>query len=398
MLWIHGGANIVGSGIINGANFARDGVVLVSMNYRLGLFGVFAHPDLTRAAEAAGEATGNFGVMDQIAALEWIQRNISEFGGDPKRVTIFGVSAGGTHVNNLMTSPRAKGLFHRAIAQSGANGLTVSRSLPDFQRIIAAFTEREAGGSFERLKSMAWRDLYEPFPARVGFQTIIDGKVLTDHVPKIFSRGEQNNVPYIGGANSFEGSLASAIPIPAFNVAMKQNIDAVVKAYDRPSEDEMLPLLFYGDALFVAPTRYLVARMDGVRSRGWTYHMDYVFEQLLGKVPGTSHGGEVRYVFDILDVLNANEQIARRIGIPAGRYEPTDRDLATARMMHKYWIQFAKKGNPNGKGLPRWPAYTPAKSNTLLISNDGTEVKKGLREKPLDLVESMALKRLDGNQ
>lgn len=398
MLWIHGGANILGSGIINGANFARDGVVLVSMNYRLGLFGVFAHPELTRAAKTAGEAVGNFGVMDQIAALEWIKRNIANFGGDPGRVTIFGVSAGGTHVNNLMASPRAKGLFHRAIAQSGANGLTVSRSLSDVERVGVAFTGKKANGSIERLKATTWRDLYEPFPAQVGFQTFVDGEILTDHVPEIFRRGEQNDVPYIGGANSFEGSLASAIPIPAFAVAMNQNIEAVVKAYGRPREDEMLPLLFYGDALFVAPTRYLVARMDTVKSGGWTYRMDYVLESLLGKAPGTSHGGEVSYVFDILSVLNLNERMARRFGIPAGRYEPTKKDHATARMMHRYWIQFAKNGDPNGEDLPPWPAYTPAKGNTLLLSNDGTRIKEKLRQKQLDLVESIALKGLNGNR
>ena len=398
MLWIHGGANIVGSGIINGANFARDDVVLVSMNYRLGLFGVFAHPDLTRAAETAGEATGNFGVMDQIAALKWIKHNIANFGGDPGRVTIFGVSAGGTHVNNLMVSPRAKGLFHRAIAQSGANGLTVSRSLSDFDRVAVAFTKENAAGSIERLKAMTWRDLYEPFPARVGFQTFVDGEVLTDHVPEIFRRGEQNDVPYIGGANSYEGSLASAIPIPAFTVAMNQNIEAVVEAYDRPREDEMLPLLFYGDALFVAPTRYLGARMDMVKSGGWTYRMDYVWEAFLGKVPGTSHGAEVPYVFDILGAFNLNERLASQLGIPAGRYEPTEKDHDTARVMHQYWVQFAKSGDPNGKNLPRWPAYTSANANTLLISNGGTGVKEALREKQLDLVESIGLKRLEGGQ
>ncbi len=389
MLWIHGGANVNGSGNTNGSTFARDGIVLVSLNYRLGRFGVFSHPQLTRDAGDADEPTGNYGVMDQIAALKWIQRNIAAFGGDPGRVTIFGVSAGGSHVNHLMATPAARGLFHRAIAQSGANGMSMPRSLADAEQIGVALADSHGGGSLKGLRALPFKELVDTDVSyRTQTSTFVDGEILPDSVPEMFRKGLQNNVPYIAGANSFEGSLAAAIPIPSITRSMQENLDQVVAIYGRPADDKVLPLLFYGDVLFVAPTRYLVDSMSSVTANAWNYHMGYVSEALRGTAQGTRHGGEVSFVFDRLRTLNVNERLARRFGIPEGTYEPTAADRATASMMHRYWIQFAKHGDPNGPDLPMWSRFSADGGATLAITNEGTRTETGVRKKALDLIEA----------
>jgi para-nitrobenzyl esterase len=300
-----------------------------------------------------------------------------------------GVSAGGTHVNNLMASPGAKELFHAAIAQSAANGMTISRSMAVAEAAGVELAEERGDGTIKSLRAMPWQKLVEnDAKYRRQSSAMVDGMVLTDHVAEVFSKGQQNDVPYIAGYNSFEGSLAAVIPIPAIEKAMQENIASVSEAYALPADDKNLPLLFYGDILFGAATLHLINTMKNVKSPAWTYYMDHVMDELRDKVRGTLHGGEVSYVFDRMNVIKLNDQLSRRYGVPAGTYTPTDEDLKTASTIHQFWVEFAKKGNPNANGLPDWPQYTSSDTATLVITNAGFESERDHRKKPLDLIES----------
>jgi para-nitrobenzyl esterase len=327
--------------------------------------------------------------MDQIAALEWVQREIAAFGGDPDRVTIFGVSAGGANVNLLMASPRAAGLFHRAIAQSGGNGLSPGRRLAAQERMGVEVMRAKGAGNVADLRRMPWKSLVDTDAAyRSQSNPIVDGLVITEDVPTTFRTGKQNNVPYIAGANSYEGSLAAAIPIPAFQQIMNDNISDVTRIYGMEADDPALFLDFYGDILFVAPSRFLASRMRTVASPAWLYHFDYVLEALDPLTPGARHGGEVAFVFNRIESITIGDQMAARFGVPAGEYSPSPRDRRVAAMVQSYWIRFAKTGSPNDVGLPVWPAYEDASDPALVISNDGIGVRHRLRREQLDFIEA----------
>lgn len=387
MVWIHGGAHVNGSGRTDGSTFARDGVVLVAINYRLGRFGVFGHPELS-AALTGDEPTANFGLLDQIAALQWVQKEIRAFGGDPARVTIFGVSAGGTYVNLLMASPLAKGLFHGAIAESGANGMSRFRGAKALEEIGRRLEENKDVKGIAGLRSLPWRSLVDQDASyRTESEAVIDGAALTLDVPKAFAAGLQSNVPYIAGFNSYEGSLSATIAIPAYVRIMNENIDEVTHSYGLAADDPALYLQFYGDILFGAPSRFLVRQMHSVSSPAWLYHFDYVLDSTDALVPGARHAGEVAFVFDRLQPLSIGAAESRRFGVPEGDYSVSDRDLAIAHMMHAWWIQFAKTGSPNLVGQPVWPAYDLASDPAMVISNDGVEVQYRVRRAQLDLIE-----------
>lgn len=396
MFWIHGGAHTLGSGRIDGSAFPRSGIVLVSINYRLGRLGVFAHPDLTESLEE-NEPTGNFHLLDQIAALRWVQEEIEHFGGDPNKVTIFGVSAGGSNVNLLMASPLSQGLFHGAISQSGANGLSQLRNLGIQEGFGVSLAVSKDVESFDELRSLPWESIAT---SDATYQRdsgpIVDGMAVVESVPDSFRGGRQHAVPYIGGANSFEGSLRRAIPIPAFDAALAADRENIAATYQLKPDDPALALDFYGDMLFVAPTRFLVKGMKSVNAPSWQYHFDYVFDALVEHVPGASHGSEVQYVFDILSTINLPPAFAERLGLPAGRYEPSESDLNAAATVHGYWVQFAKTGNPNGEGMPAWTEYTLERPATMVISNDGIQTRTAVRKTQLDLVESLYARQSEG--
>jgi para-nitrobenzyl esterase len=236
---------------------------------------------------------------------------------------------------------------------------------------------------------MPWKSLVDTDAAyRSQSSPIVDGIVILEDVPTTFRAGKQNNVPYIAGANSFEGSLAAAIPIPAFQRIMKDKIEDVTRIYGMEADDPALFLEFYGDALFVAPSRFLASQMRTVPSPAWLYHFDYVLEALDPSVPGARHGGEVAYVFNRISPITIGEQMAAGFGIPAGEYAPTPSDRHVAAMVQRYWIQFAKTGSPNDVGQPAWPAYDDASDPALLISNDGIGVRYRLRREQLDLIQA----------
>jgi para-nitrobenzyl esterase len=366
MVWIYGGGFSTGSGshpTYEGAEFARRGVVLVTLNYRLGLLGFMAHPGLT--AESPDRASGNYGVMDQIAALQWIRRNIVAFGGDPNRVTIFGQSAGAMTIEAMLVSPLAQGLFQHALLQSvGAMrpmgtlaqaeqaGLELGEDLPALRRTTAAaLTARLSRGGTES------REASKPRPMGV----IVDGHVVPVSDREAFSSGKYAKVPLIVGTNLDEGGgMARSAPIQTlaeFQDYLRRNFPEASReatdAYPAAGDAEVRPALarLLGDTEFNYGTRTLLRLASRDQPRVWRYlftrHRDNAAHAPI-------HGAELQYVFGTL------------AGQHRGQRRPFDAtDIAVSRAMTDAWVRFATTGDPNGSDLPHWPAYDAERDNYL---------------------------------
>ena len=371
MVWIHGGALTRGSGshpAYDGASLARKGVVVVTINYRLGPLGFLAHPELS--AESEHDASGNYGLLDQIAALKWVQRNISNFGGDADRVTIFGESAGSWSVNALVASPLAAGLFHRAIGQSGGSfgPNTHLRQDP-----YGELTAEEMGLAVAEALEVSTPAALRPVPVdkllapvnndaqgtEFNSRPNVDGWVLPQEIRAIYAAGEQNKVPTLVGSNADEmTSLVPSIGVPKTLKALK----GVLATRAPGAGDEFFT--YYPAATDAEAAR---AFLDGVRDmvftspmRSWaratvaagqpTFHYFFTY-----RPPGANrdylrayHAAEIVYVFDNLHV-----RLDRDDG--ADVVSASDQQLADT--LSQYWVNFAAGGDPNGDGLPEWPAY-----------------------------------------
>lgn len=378
MVWIHGGALTRGAGslpIYNGAYLAKKGVVLVTINYRLNVFGFLAHPELT--AESPNATSGNYGILDQIAALEWVQRNVEQFGGDADNVTIFGESAGSWSVNFLMASPLAEGLFHRAIGQSGAAFAGNPRlsepagDVPPAEAGGVAFAEAAGADSIEALRALSTEEIlgaYAALPDDAPFRATanVDGYVLPDTVLNRFRSGAFNQVPVIVGSNANEmTSLADPTTVPA----AKEALDAWVEETFGDHAGE-----FYTHYPIEGPTGVRDAYLAALRDRWFTLgmrtwaqlnsaHGNGSYLYFFAKVPPRRgheffkafHAAEIAYVFGNL----LSDQAAY-----------TEADHALADTLSSYWVNFAKSGNPNADGLPQWDAYTSETEPYLLIADD----------------------------
>jgi para-nitrobenzyl esterase len=405
MFWIHGGAYNMGSGslpLFNGETLARKGVVLVTFNYRLGRLGFLAHPELT--AESEHRASGNYGMLDQRAALQWVSRNIAQFGGDPGRVTIFGQSSGSYSVSFFMASPLARGLFHRAIGQSGGGFGPVDRTTGTSDAIQALVDAEESGVALAKrigAKSIAelrTRSPYEIQMARIddGFQPghgydrlsalngrgafdnaypIVDGYFLPDTVRTIFARGEQNDVPLLTGSNAHErGTTVKAPPtvqgyIDDARAQLGDLADRYLKIYPAKTDADGQEIGGYaiGDRIFTWQNWTWANAAKRGRSPVFLYRFtrvppqpkNAVYAENPHNVPRSFHGAEIPYVF----------------GSFASRdwpWEPVDRTLSET--MSSYWVNFATTGDPNGGGLPQWPQFESDKPTVMFL---GEETKVG---------------------
>lgn len=387
MVWIHGGGYVMGSGsqpIFDGAKLAARGVVVVTFNYRLGRFGFFAHPALTR--EAAGAATGNFGYMDQVAALQWVKRNIAAFGGDPANVTIFGESAGGGSVNQLMLVEPARGLFHKAIVQSGGGRdvlplLNADKPTKKSAESVGLAFAAKAGVSGEDLaalraipaaKVLGGLDLLNQEEATYS-GPLIDGVLVTGNASEGFRAGRQARIPYLVGANSDElGMIPALFRGGMASKALKELGDAapsVEAAYGSKSamNDRLL-----SDITFVEPARHLAAVQAAATAPTWLYSFGYVPEAKRKSQKGAGHATELAFVFGNLSGLDV---------------AATPADAATATLVGDYWAAFAKTGNPNGASRPAWPAYDKAADTLLSFTNDGAVAAQPAAG-PLDAIGS----------
>jgi para-nitrobenzyl esterase len=373
MVWIHGGGFVNGSGsaeLYDGSELAKRGLIIVTINYRLGRFGSFAHPLLTR--EAAGEPVANYGMMDMIASLEWVRRNIAAFGGDAGNVTLFGESAGGMAVQKLMTSPAAQGLFHKAIVQSGAGRENViyldranARGLPSAEADGEAFIKSlgvaaDKPAALRAIPADAIIAAGDPSTS-AGGGPIIDGRLLPMPVVEAFSQGLEAKIPYLVGYNSAEfpskpedlnGSLKRILG------ATIADLPSVASTYPDP---ETMAAQLVGDIIFGEPARYLAGLHAGNGQPAWLYRFDVVSSSVRARLKGTTHAQERQYVFDTLH---------------ASPYATDANDKAQARHVGAYWASFAKTGDPNGAGRPAWPAYSSSADLLLEFTNDGPAVKK----------------------
>jgi para-nitrobenzyl esterase len=407
MLWIFGGAYSEGGGSTphnNGENLARKGVVLVTFNYRLGLLGFFAHPDL--AAESADGVSGNYGLLDQIAALEWVRDNIARFGGDPGRVTIFGESAGGEAVLNLLTSPRARGLCHGAIAQSPSDSgrwLHLRRPALDFESAEAAsveFADLAVGpgaGQLARLRAMAPEALYELYRAHpeLGryFYPVVDGVILPTTPMSAFSDQQQASVPLIIGYNADEASLFLDFIHPAGGeFEAPASGEPVTPADARATFERSYPTTAHVDRLMAAypglgtldrtaVTTQLGDHMFGVHvdhgSRQHAAAGHPVYRYHFRAVPpskkqtaGAFHAAEIFYVFDSALPL-----------VPVA----ADAHLL-AREMGDRWFAFAATGVPDSPGREHWPAYDPGDPKHMVFDRPRSSVQPCLPQPGLDVM------------
>jgi para-nitrobenzyl esterase len=405
MVWIHGGAFVFGNGSnpeSAGISFAKQGVVLITFNYRLGRLGFFAFPALSQ--ENPNEPKGNYGYMDQIAALKWIQKNIAAFGGDPKNVTIFGESAGGVSVQSLLTIPAAKGLFQKAIIESGGGrdgvltGRPIHKENADKYYPVSAetigvnFANKQGiagtdAAALAQLRALSAADIIDggqETNGRGGPPTysgpILDGKLVVETAESAYKAGRQNRANLLIGSNSAE------VPAGFVNASSK---DSLLLLFNNSKEDaknvydpdgnralaEMLTMV-NTDKVWAEPARFTAHAVTTKGDKAYIYLFSYVTETMKARAMyGAPHASEIAYVFNNLNT---------RRGVPTA----TPQDEVVARLMNTYWVNFAKTGNPNGKGLPEWTAYDAEKNALMEFQSDGTAVGKPDPKKArLDVIE-----------
>jgi para-nitrobenzyl esterase len=398
MVWFHGGGNTAGSGVeplFDGETLARHGVVLVTTNYRLGIFGFFVHPDLTK--ESPFHAAGNYGLLDQLQALRWVRDNVSRFGGDPANVTIFGESAGSGDVNTLIASPLSKGLFLRVIAQSGPVGnppalVDAEKRGVDFATKLGftgdqALTKLRALSSAELLEKVGQGGGGPGAPAAGPTMSIVvDGRVLPESSQRIFAEGRQQKVGLLIGSNSQEMQGGTGGRGPASSAELRQLIaqrygplaERAAALYGLSGGSEPPPHEQYGSVLtqwttdtsFRCGTVQELVWHTGAANPGYQYEFSRTVHGQ--EALGAPHAAEIPFVFGTLSVWQERR-----------KYNDSDQKYAV--MMQQYWTNFAKTGDPNGGGLVKWPTFDAARRAYLDFTDAGPVAKAGLRREICDL-------------
>ena len=375
MVWIHGGGFNLGASSwpqTEGSSLARHGVVLISLNYRMGKFGFFAHPALTR--ESPDGELGNYGVMDMIAALKWVKANIAAFGGDPGNVTIFGESAGGMAVDFLMESPDARGLFHKAIVESGGG-----------RNAMASMTDAEAAGA---KAAQAWNvagddaAALRATPAKTvlgdagisagGSSPMVDGKVVPELPLTAFREGRIAHVPYLIGTNAYEAGLfgGAVEGLVRRGQAQWPKVETTYDGYGS-HKPELVKGEYATDMLMGEPARALARAAAAHGLPTYMYAFSYLRpSQRDGKIPGPLHFDEVYVVFGSMATAPA----------------PVSDDPAAVEAMQSRWTDFAKTGRP-GAG---WPEFKAGDEGLLEFTNDGPAARKDFRKPQLDIAQTVA--------
>ncbi len=374
MVWIPGGGNVFGAANVpsyDAVNFARDGVIVVTMNYRLGALGFFAHPALTAEAPTA-QPLVNYGLMDQIAALKWVKRNIAAFGGDPNNVTLFGESAGGGDTLALLSIPADRGLFQKAVVESGGgwdHPATLAERETQGADLATKLGLAGAAATTTQLRALPADKLIVSAGGMAQ-----DGRLLKETPTQAFARGHALDVPLIIGSNSNEASLMGSFGLSAGAASIPPELRQVY-AGEAPGDAELARVNF-NDKVMGAPARWIAAHAAG-GAKAWLYYFSYVPERQRQTRPGTNHASEIPFVFDSLDAVPGRTPLI------------TPSERAAAALTHSCWVAFAKTGVPTCVNGQAWPAYDP---NTDQLLEVGVEsgVRQHFRKPQLDAQEKAA--------
>jgi para-nitrobenzyl esterase len=401
MVWIHGGSFTTGAGsmaIYGGQNLAKRGVVVVTINYRLGPLGFLAHPALSAGSDLG--VSGNYGLLDQIEALRWVQRNVSAFGGDPARVTVFGESAGAISILDLLVSPLAEGLFQAAIVESGilldlGFGVSTTGSLQEAEQAGAAYARRlgvdPAGDAAAQLRALTTDQLLAQaggaetlLDTGLTWKPVADGVVLPDLPTRLWSDGRQTKVPLLIGSNKDEGNAflqGLAIPPALYEAYMRRIFgpygDEALALYPVQQSQDVMPALsrMLTEVGFASTARFAAGAMSGPPTTPSPSYL-YEFTRVpLGNPLGAFHAVEIPYVFGNADLFSS-----------LGKLEQADYDLSAVIM--GYWTRFAATGDPNGEAAPLWPQYAPDTDEHLELG-DTIRTGSGLYREACDLADKV---------
>jgi para-nitrobenzyl esterase len=404
LVWIYGGGFVNGGSspaVYDGSQFAKHGLVFVSFNYRVGRLGFFAHPALTK--ENPNGPLGNYGYMDQIAALQWVQHNIHAFGGDAHNVTVVGESAGGMSVQMLLVSPLAKGLLQKAIIESGGgrSGLLPMRRLREdgpnggpksAESIGLAFAksvgvEGEDAAALKALRQVPIDRVVNGLnmaSMRAAEATyvggpLLDGKILPETPEQAFQAGHAQKIPLIIGTNSADAGFSFAKTLDEVFAPFGTEKDKAQATYDpdKSGDVRVIGSRVAMDRMMGEPARFIAKSMVAQGAKTFVYRFSYVAESMRQQWPGAPHATEIPFMFDT---------VAAKYGDKL-----TPKDSAAARAANAYWANFAKTGDPNGAGLPAWPAFDPRTDAILdFTANDGPKSGPDAWKTRMDLTEAAA--------
>jgi len=414
MVWIHGGALQTDGAkdpLYVPINLVKNDVIVVTFDYRLGSLGFFASKELIEEAKVKGEPVGNYGTMDQIAVLKWVKRNIAAFGGDPNNVTIFGESAGARSVTWLMVSDAARGLFHRAIAesaqQSPIRGLSEKRlGLAPATEIADKYMTTLGAKSLKELRSLPTQKLvFTADNLKEGefASSMIDGQIIKGDPIPLFASGQQAKVPFMIGTNSWDASLFvfNQPPMDALAKAYGEDPKILSQLYGSIADRCTVSADLMGDMLFRASTKFLADSMNGI-APGYAYYFDYLTKNIRSAYPGVPHAFEISYVFGSYSLI---PQATKAMGVTGNRcslietataenrkgiwpmyfYPSTNKmdpqDIAISEKMSSSWTAFAKTGNPNVEGQANWPIYNLKDDVMRHYSEDSQTITGMLKER-----------------